>query len=220
MSGIPWTWVWGILYLSSFLVIAGIGALSRCADTESYNDIVDSSDTTTGILRVGVISRAAAWLHVGVWGWCIYALLHPIWGHVENSPFIIFPLLPSAIVLFLIPAVFIVGILFNGFFDPVHASCCGGAMLVGTTTLLAIGVTQVWVRFLFYLPNKDFIRLLMVMELLLIILWAKNLHPSKMPSSFVLTFFGLTNLLLSVLYYCFLYNPVGTNKPSWAGRLG
>jgi hypothetical protein len=40
-------------------VIAGIRALSVFADAESYNDIIHSIETATGILRLGVMGCEA-----------------------------------------------------------------------------------------------------------------------------------------------------------------
>jgi hypothetical protein len=49
--------------------------------------------------------------------------------------------------------------------------------------------------------------------------WVAHIYPVKF-ETLLNILFGVANLVLSVLHYCFLYNPIGTVKPSWAEKLG
>ena len=40
------------------------------------------------------------------------------------------------------------------------------------------------------------------------------------PHHRLMIFFGLVNMVLSILYYRFRYDPTGTVKPLWAEKLG
>jgi hypothetical protein len=223
MSGIPWTQAWGGIYLSSFLVIAGIGALAQFSN---HGNVVNAGGPARGI---GEPSRVAIWIQVGVWIWCIYELLHPVWPDVENSPIFILLLLPAWIVVMIGPLVTLVSLVVeigqhSGFFDSSdEPDCCCGAIVVMVLTLLVLGSSMAWGKFLFSLPNKILVRSVTMVGLLLIILLIITffiIFIQKVPSRSFLIFFGLTNLLLAVLYYRSLYDPTDTIKPSWAEKLG
>ena len=49
--------------------------------------------------------------------------------------------------------------------------------------------------------------------------WVAHIYSAKFETSLSILF-GVANLALSILYYRFLYHPIGTVEPSWAERLG
>jgi hypothetical protein len=49
--------------------------------------------------------------------------------------------------------------------------------------------------------------------------WVAHIYSVKFETSLSILF-GVANLVLSILYYRFLYDPIGTVKPSWAEKLG
>jgi len=82
MHGIPWTHASGGLYLSSFLVLAGIGALARCAggDNDTPWEEAALGKRTMEMLRLGAVVA-----QVGVWVWCAWALLHLVHSSFRQS---------------------------------------------------------------------------------------------------------------------------------------
>jgi hypothetical protein len=195
MRGIPWTQACGALYLSSFLVIAGVGALARSAENDNDRVEVAANRTTTMSLMFGAVA-----MQVGIWAYWAADLLHPSWGSLEGStthillalpiPVILGWVIGTALYLFLalsraiVPAVLLV-MLF----------CYGPFFLLD------------------YLIIADYISIATFVFLLAFFV-------AMAIPSFAIIPFGLANLVMFIHYYRFIYDPTGTMKPAWAERLG
>jgi hypothetical protein len=75
MRGIPWTQVWGGLYLSSFLVIAGVGALARFGGNDN---LTLRARETLGKQNMEGIRLGVVVGHAGMWSWLMWILLDSV----------------------------------------------------------------------------------------------------------------------------------------------
>jgi len=215
MRGIPWTQAWGGLYLSSFLVLAGVGTLARFARG-------DTPFRTGGAAlgkRMMWMSMCGVMVQVGVWVWCGWALLHPVWGSFIRSKFYLILLLPAGLVMcFGVIAVQAAALLFP-FFVARNAPMTFGNIACRVVVSLAMWCSYGVVYFFFFLKldNLDFI------SISLLLLTAAG-YVTKVVSRYLRTFpiivFAVANLVSSVLYYRFRYDPSGSVKPLWTEKLG
>jgi len=216
MRGIPWTQACGGLYLSSYLVIAGVGALARRAerdnaDTSREGPLDELMMEVWNFASIGVVAVVQA----GVWAWCGRALLLPVWDMEAKAPVLYFILwtpawsmfvmivaMPSALagysaVVTLVPPMTLSKITYF-----VFSASLVGLCYYGTPHVMHFLIQEVYLHFSMY------------------VLVAAFYATKVVPHHLLMLFFGLVNLVLSILYYCFRYDPTGTVKPLWAGKLG
>jgi len=205
MHGIPWTHASGGLYLSSFLVLAGIGALARCAggDNDTPWEEAALGKRTMEMLRLGAVVA-----QVGVWVWCAWALLHLVHSSFGQSTFYQFLVFPMRSVVFFV-------IVLPPMAIPV--SLPFGEFLRNSAFVLGF---YGW-AYLLYLDILDYIAIPLTLLIIAagFAAWVAHIYSVKFETSLSILF-GVANLVLSILYYRFLYHPIGTVKPSWAEKLG
>ena len=75
--------------------------------------------------------------------------------------------------------------------------------------------------YLLYLDILDYIAIPLTLLIMAVgfTAWVAHIYSVKFETSLSILF-GVANLVLSILYYHFLYDPIGTVKPSWAEKLG
>lgn len=201
MRGIPWTHVWGGLFLSSYLVLAGVGALARCAEGDIDMSSAAALDETIVLrLKLGMVAAVA---QVGVWLWGLLSLTR---GSTAFHMLLFFQ--PLEFLLF-----FFVGYIIKALPCPmVVISFPGGMYLVcrGLIFIFELGDTiQMAVSFLFICTAFT----------TGLIIYIRFVYPTHF-RAILSILFGIANLVLSILYYRFLYDPTGTIKPNWAEKLG
>jgi len=215
MRGIPRTQACGGLYLSSYLVIAGVGALARRVERDTDADtswrraaLIERTMKVWNFVSFGIVAVVQA----GVSVWCVRALLRP--------------LVAKARVLYIIlgtPVWSIFGMIIP--MPNVLASLLVLATLVIPTTLgkiayFAFSASLVGL-YLYRIPH--FVDFLIQEDFLVFsahVLVAAFFATKMVPHHRLMIFFGLVNLVLSILYYRFRYDPSGTVKPLWAEKLG
>ena len=193
MRGIPWTQVCGGLYLSSFLVIAGVSALARRAErgTDTFWEWALDERTMEewNIVSFWVVGMVQA----GVWAWCVRGLPLPVWdmeAKVRHRGVVWGILIPVWMMFgMIIP---LTGIALS--------MCFFGVLQVAA--LVSLPYREDYMLFLAYVLPAAFFATKVV------------------PRHLLMIFFALVNLVLSILYYRFRYDPTGTVKPLWAGKLG
>ena len=213
MRGIPWTQVWGGMYLSSFLVLAGVGALARCArgDTRIPSRGAIFGEKTMGMLKLGVMGAA----HVVLWVWCMGEMLRPAWGNM----------VPLLYMILVIPAFFgliaaIVSVIGIAVYFSFSATMRFLPTFLGTVVCFVIFVLLLS---LYGYSVPHLAEVIIWMDCFVIwpyVLMAIFVATKIASSSLLMIFFGMANLVLSILYYCFRYNQTGTFKPSWTEKLG
>jgi hypothetical protein len=221
MHGIRWMQICGGLYLSSFLVLAGMGMLARHADGVGSSEVENTwHQRMRRIFKMGHVATVMA--HVGLWVWCLWMLLHPVWGSFKHSTFHdILVLLTSTVAYFgllsLIPGLV---------FLPERATASSDSILVVVVSIVfaisfsVLGFLGVTYFFLFYMWKiMDFALIplyLLITVGLMIGMVSHLLHRFPMGfRTFQIILFGVVNLVFCFLYYCFRYDPKGTIKPSW-----
>jgi len=217
MRGIPWTQACGGLYLSSYLVIAGVGALARRAehDTDADTSWEGALDERT----MEVLNVASFWVvavvQAGVWVWCVRALLLPVWD-MGAKVFVLY-FISSAPVWFMFLIIF-------------YAPAIFGIVSLSVTTLIPTTLGKIaYLAFMaslvglymYHLPHfVDFLIRVYYLSFSVYVLLAAFFATMVVPPHRLMIFFGLLNLFLSILYYRFRYDPTGTVKPLWAEKLG
>jgi hypothetical protein len=218
MHGIPWTQACGGLYLSSYLVIAGVSALAWRAERDTNADTSwewDLDERTIEVLNVASIWVVTV-VQAGVWVWCVRALLLPVWDMEAKVP-----------VLFLIlwtPVWFIFGMIVaeqtslamgSLFPIPLIPTTLGKIACFAVSVSLEVGLGIYGMpHFIDFLNRVDHL-------VFSVYVWVATFYATKVvPRHLLMIFFGLVNLVLSILYYRFRYDPTGTVKPLWAGKLG
>jgi hypothetical protein len=218
MCGIPWTQACGGLYLSSFLVIAGVGALARRAERDT--------DADTSWPRAALVERimkvwdfASFWIvavvQAGVWLWCVWVLLLPVWDMEVKAPVLYLILLTPVFCIFLIIAVVptqlaLLSVLVT-FVIPTT---------LGKIAYFAFSASLVGL-YIYRMPDfVGFVIRVRYLSFSVYVLLAAFFAAKVVPHHRLMIFFGLVNLVLSILYYRFQYDPTGTVKPLWAGKLG
>ena len=219
MRGIPWTQACGGLYLSSFLVIAGVGALGQRAERNTDADTSREGALDEQMMKVW--NFASIWVvavvQAGVWVWCMRALLHPAWHIRPNSSTLCMILWFLACMVFAI-VTWTLNMLavFSLFVTPLIPTIIGKIVYFAVSASLVIGVPLYGTPYLWtiFISGADY--LLFSLYVLLAAFVATKVVPHRL----LMLFFGLVNLVLSILYYRFRYDPTGTVKPIWAGKLG
>ena len=221
MHGIPWTQACGGLYLSSYLVIAGVGALARRVERDTDADtswrraaLVERTMKVWNFVSFGIVAVVQA----GVWVWCVQALLLPVWD-IEAKAFVLYFILS-----FLKYLVFGLMICMSNilpfllvFATPVIPTTRGQIAYFAFSISLGVGLC------VYGVPLFQVADLLFRMDYLLFsvyVLLAAFIATKVVPHHRLMIFFGLLNLVLSILYYRFRYDPTGTVKPLWAEKLG
>ena len=215
MRGIPWTQACGGLYLSSFLVIAGVGSLARRVERDTDADtswqwaaLVERTVKVWNFVSLGIVAVVQA----GVWVWCVRALLLPVWDMEVKAPFLYSVLwgpvfgtmiqIPIALALLPLLATF------------------GIPTTLGKITCVAFSASFVGLYFYHISPYFDFLFRGDYLWFSVYVLLAVFAATAVVPRHLLMIFFGLLNLVLSILYYRFRYDPTGTVKPLWAEKLG
>jgi hypothetical protein len=218
MRGIPWTQACGGLYLSSYLVIAGVGVLARYAEGDTDADIswrraalVERTMKVWNFASIWVVAVAQA----GVWVWCVRALLLPVWD-MEAKAFVLYIILWTPVFLIfrtIVEAPTILASL-SFFATPLIPTTLGKiAYFVFCASLLGLCIYG-------YPYFIDFLFPVQYLLFSVYVLVAAFFATKVVPHHLLKIFFGLVNLVLSILYYRFRYDPTGTVKPLWAGKLG
>jgi hypothetical protein len=217
MCEIPWTQACGGLYLSLFLVIAGVGALARYAEGDTDADTSQAGaglvENTMEVWNI-VVAVVAAVVQARVWVWCLRALLRPVWDMKANAP-VLYSILWTTAWTGFTPIIWMpTGIslllpLKTFYMPPTLRKIAYFASL--SLSFLCVCCT---IRFMILLYTVDYIAFLVYV--LLVAFWATQLVPHHL----LMIFFGLVNLVVSILYYRFRYDPTGTVKPLWAEKLG
>jgi len=206
MHGIPWTHALGGLYLSSFLVLAGIGALARCAEGDNDTPWEEAAlgKRTMEMLRLGAVLAQVG----GVGLVCM--------GTAASGPQFL-----RAVYLLSVPGV-------SDAFCGILRDCITsngnryvssfGEFLRNSACVLGF---YGW-AYLLYIDILDYIAIPLTFLIMAVgfTAWVAHIYSAKFETSCIILF-GVANLVfLSILYYRFLYNPIGTVKPSWAEKLG
>jgi len=155
------------------------------------------------MLRLGAVVA-----QVGVWVWCAWALLHLVhssFGQYTFYQFLVFLMRYVAFFVIVLPAMAIpVSLPFGEFLrnSAWVLGFCGWACLL-------------------YLDILDYIAIPLTLLIMAVgfTAWVAHIYSVKFETSLSILF-GVANLVLSILYYRFLYDPTGTVKPSWAEKLG
>jgi len=221
MRGIPWTQACGGLYLSSYLVIAGVGALARRAERDTDADTSWRRAALDELMmEVWDVPSfwVVAWVQAGMWVWCVRALLLPVWD-MEAKVFVLYFILslPKYPVLGFMLGLLNVLCFFSVFATPVIPTTLGKIAYFAFSASLGVGLC------IYGVPDFQVEDLLFWMDYLLFsvyVLLAAFFATKVVPHHRLMIFFGLLNLVLSVLYYRFRYDPTGTVKPLWAEKLG
>ena len=218
MCGIPWTQAYGGLYLSSYLVIAGVGALARRAERDTDADtswpraaLVERTIKVWNFASFGIVAVVQA----GAWVWCMRALLLPVWDMEAKARVLYFIwstlaslmfgmilAMPFALACLSVLATFVIPTTLGKI-----ACFAVSASLVG----LCIYVSPHFTDILFQENYLSFS---------VYVLLAAFFAAKVVPHHCLMIFFGLLNLVLSILYYRFRYDSTGTVKPLWVGKLG
>ena len=203
MCGIPWTQACGGLYLTSFLMIAGVGALARYADGDTDGDTSWEGALVEPTMEVWNFASfwVVAVVQAEVWVWCVTELLYPVWDMKAKALvwyiILLAPLWFMPMMLVFVPTTFLIPPLFRTTLIPTTYNIL--AYLAFSVSLL---FPEDYLLFSVYVLLAAFIATKVVLPHLLMI------------------FFGLVNLALSILYYRFRYDPTGTVKPLWTEMLG
>jgi len=218
MHGIPWLQACGGLYLSSFLVIAGVGALARRAERDNANI---SWEGPLDELMMKVWNFTSIWVvavvQVGVWVSCGRALLHPAW-HIgpDSSTLSLIAWLLAFLMFLVITALLNMLTAFSLFVTISIPTILGKIAYFAVSASLVIGVSFYGTPYLVmtFILGPDYLLFSMYV-------WVAAFYATKVvPHHLLMIFFGLVNLVLSILYYRFRYDPTGTVKPLWAEKLG
>jgi len=109
------------LYLSSFLVLAGIGGLARCAG----GDGTPREEAALGERMMEMLRLGEVVAQVGVWFWCTWAPFHPIcssFGQSTSYQILVYPIWYVALfVIVLLPMAITVSLPFG---EILRASAC------------------------------------------------------------------------------------------------
>ena len=215
MRGIPWTQACGGLYLSSFLVIAGVGALARHAERDTDADT--SREGPLDELMMTVLKVARFWVvavvQVGVWAWCVRALLHPVWDMEAKAPVLYYIILWTPVWIGMM--VYMPGLLaYHTILAPLITTTLGKITCFVYSASLVVLCIYGTPHFAVFLMREDYL------SFSVYVLVAAFYATKVVPRHLLMIFFGLLNLVLSILYYRFRYDPTGTVKPLWAGKLG
>jgi len=219
MRGIPWTQVWGAMYLSPFLVLAGAGALARCVEDDIEKPEHRARESLNGE-RVTMLQVAAA-AQVTMWVWCVWELLRPPWSmHMQNGPPILYSILVVPGLLIMFPAC--LTLLLSAALISLDLAMLypRAPTILGKAACLLLFVPF---AFLCFYSIPDYAKFVLMNDSIAIslYLWIPVVNVTHMVSPYrLLIFFGMANLVLSVLYYRFRYDPTGTIMPIWAGGLG
>ena len=216
MRGIPWTQACGGLYLSSYLVIAGVGALARHAERDTDADtswrwaaLVERTMKVWNFVSLGIVAVVQA----GVWVWCMWVLLLPVWDMEVKAPMLYSLLwgpvygmmviqIPGALAWLLVWATLVI------------------PTTLGKIACAAFSASFVGLYFYHISPYFDFLFRGDYLWFSVYVLLAAFAATAVVPRHLLMIFFGLLNLVLSILYYRFRYDPTGTVKPLWAEKLG
>jgi hypothetical protein len=222
MRGIPWTQVWGGLYLSSYMVLAGVGALARRAG--SPTDVPRSNlEAAFDRRKMLLLKQGVVAAQVGMWLWCMWRVLRPVWSSAPESTFFsilaIFTIILNGLVVMYVAFFIMILPVILAFVTerPSLIICC-----------LVTGPFALWSQFPLMafvddLQNHHMDSVVTFWFLVMTVVFTLMVIASLcniFPATFFKVSFGVGNLVFSILYYCFLYDPRGTVKPSWAKKLG
>jgi hypothetical protein len=220
MHGIPWTQACGGLYLSSFLVIAGVGALARRAERDADADT--SREGPLDKLMMAVWDVPSIWVvavvQAGVWVWCVWALLLllPVWDMKAKAPVLYFILSTPAWVMF--------GFIVRGPMIRAFYYLFLWTILIPTTLgKIAYFAFSASLAVLYLYGVRQFLDFLIrevYLQFSAYVLVAAFFATKVVPRHLLMIFFALVNLVLFILYYRFRYDPTGTVKPLWVEKLG
>jgi hypothetical protein len=229
MRGIPWTQACGGVYLSSFPVIATVGMLARRAeDSTTYASHAEASIES----MMWMWNRGSFWVmvvvHAGMRTWCIIAVLHLSPGTSllsmgpDKTTHLVFmfvclalsiictiPLLVSSALCFAVISLL-----------PTNGAIRKTAFLpVAMIHFAGIYATS---RFGIFLISQVDYTTTLALSCSMYVLWFGFFVARiiEVPPHLLMISFAFTNLVLSVLYYCFRYDPSDTTKALWLGELG
>jgi len=215
MRGIPWTQACGGLYLSSFLVISGVGALARRAECDTDTDVSQARsalvERSMKVLNIASFCVVAV-VQAGVWVWCLWTLLRPVWDMKAKAAVLYAFLWVLAWMAYsFIACMLVMLVIFSPFATPLIPTTLGKIAYFAVSTSLAIGLSFSGTPYLItgFLIQEDYL-------LFWVYVWVVAFYATKVvPHHLLMLFFGLVNLVLSILYYRFRYDPTGTVKPLW-----
>ena len=218
MRGIPWTQACGGLYLSSFLVIAGVGVLAQRAGRDTNADTSREGPLDELIMAVWDVPSiwVVAVVQAGVWVWCVWALLLlPVWDMKAKAPVLyIISSIPASVMFGLIIRGPMVRVFYLVFWTINIPTTLGKIAYFAFSASLAVLYLYGIRQFLDFLIREVYL------QFPVYVLVAAFFATKVVPHHLLMIFFVLVNLVLSILYYHFRYDPTGTVKPLWAERLG
>ena len=149
--------------------------------------------------------------------WCLRALLHPVWDMKAKALelYVILWLL-ACLAYSYMAVVPVMLVIFSPFATPLIPTTLGKIAYFAVSTSLVIGVSFYGTPYLVmtFILGPDYLLFSMYV-------WVAAFYATKVvPHHLLMIFFGLVNLVLSILYYRFRYDPTGTVKPLWAEKLG
>ena len=216
MSGVPWTQVWGSLFLGSFLMTEPIiNLLRRYSSADTTEPIPDKLECFIGVVTVNSSFTLSAWA-------LLYSLLCKI-NQTEAIDGKISIGIGVACAILVHLGVFVKSR------HPYEQ-----ALLLGSSFVAFVSVGFLWQRL------NDLLRPIQVIVgmvhtlLVQISCWALMLSLPKFrcPSADTLIdeaqnsqlgfglYFSLLHVVAAVAFYVFGYSAVGTYKPSWSNQLG
>jgi hypothetical protein len=219
MRGIPLTQVCGGLYLSSFLVVAGVGALARRAEYETIPQPWTTLKKKMIVPRPGLLILMLVLMpHAYFWVWCAQGAL-PAWDTKSTAYFIICMFsLPGFIVLMLLFFSLLLDLsyIFSSlpfFFLPDTRHFAN----LESTAFIFLLASSFMTSGYFYLTNSEFIFVTFQLAFPFYVVFVLVLVA---PTYLLVILFALINFGSSILYYRFRYDPTGTVKPLWTEKLG
>jgi hypothetical protein len=224
MRGIPWTQVWGGLYFSSFLVIAGVGALARFGGNDN---LTVRAKATLGERKMKTIRLAVVVGHVGMWYWLVYILLDSVPAKpVMSTPgafglmFLLVLKVFGSVLLFALSVFLLMLLVVFSIFFAVRGFLRLFAISLPPDPIINCALFVImplgWLgleHFKFIFLNERYGTLMVPWMLAALVI-------AIAPPYILMIFFALVNLVLSILYYRFRYDQTGTVKSPWADKLG
>jgi len=206
------------LYLSSYLVIASVGALARRAERDTDADTSWEWDLDERTMEEWSFASfcVMAVMQAGVWVWCVRALLLPVWDMKAKEYMILYVVLE-------LPVSMMLGLL-AGVPTAIASIPLSATYLIPTTLgKIAYVVCSASLMGLCMYSGPHLFNFLLPVHYPLYsvyVLLAAFFATKVVPRHLLMIFFALVNLVLSNLYYRFRYDPTGTVKPLWAEELG
>jgi hypothetical protein len=186
----------------------------RDTDTDVSQERLALVERSMEVLNIASFCVVAV-VQAGVWVWCVRVLLHPVWD-MEAKAFVLYIILwtPVFLIFWMIVGAPTQLAMVSLFATPLIPTT------LGKITYFVFSASLVGLCVYGNLHSVDFLFRENYLSFSVYVFLAAFFAAKVVPHHRLMIFFGLVNLVLSILYYRFRYDPTGTVKPLWAGKLG